>query len=190
WLPDLYQTVTPLQSNFGSLLLLIGACLLLGALAFLALYLADRFARAAALGVATRLRREIHAQVFLVGSSELPGRSDRSVVQIFTDDVSTIQQTLAQWWRAIPRGLLLLMALIGAALAINVWLALTAVLLACLIWVLANWAGASARARKNILEDRANNQMTALVEGIKQSRMVAGYMLEDTPGASFAENLD
>ena len=190
WLPQLYQNVAPLQSNFGSLLLLIGAGLLLGALAFLALHLADRFARAAALSVATRLRREIHAQVFLVGSSELPGRPDRSVVHIFTDDVSTIQQTLAQWWRAIPRGLLLLVVLIVAALSINVWLALTAVLLACLIWVLANWAGASARARKNILEDRANNQMTALVEGIKQSRMVAGYMLEDTPGAPFAENLD
>ncbi len=190
WLPGLYENIGVLRSNYGSLLLLIASGLVFGGLAFLALYLADRFARSAALSVATRLRREIHAQVFLVGSSELPGRSDRSVVHIFTEDVSTLQQTLALWWRVIPRGIFLLIALTIAALAVNVWLALTAVLLACLIWVLANWAGASARARKNILEDRANNQMTALVEGIKQSRMVAGYMLEDAPGASFEENLE
>ncbi len=190
WLLSWYRHMGALQSNYGALLLLIGAALVLGSAAFFALYLADRFARRAAVLIATRLRREIHAQAFLVGSSELPGRSDRSVVHVFSDDVDTVHRCLAEWWRAVPRGPLLLIGLFALALLVHVWLTLTALLLGCLFWVVANWAGTSAEARKTILEDRAANQMNGLVEGIKQSRMVAGYMLHDTPGASFSENLD
>ncbi len=189
WLADVYPQFSPMRGNGTGLVLLVALALLIGTLAFFALYMADRFARRAAVLVATRLRRDIHAQAFLVGSSELPGRSDRSVVHVFNHDVNTIQQTLAEWWRVFPRGPLLLVVLLAVAMLVHLWLALTAVLLGCLFWVVANWAGASAEARKTILEDRAANQMAGLLEGIKQSRMVAGYLLHDTPGASFSENL-
>src|SRR5262245_6987039 len=168
--------------------LLIAAAILGGAY-FLARRLARRAARECAPWVSARLRHDLHRGRVDLGGADVLGRSENNPVQLFTVQAGRVQDGLAAWWDAVPGGILTVVACVSLAVYLHPWLALSAILLAVLLAIVGAWLAGSASMRQLVLAERARLQMSALVEGLKHSRLVIGYQLEDTPGAPFAETM-
>ncbi len=168
---------------------LLVAAAVLGCVYFLAHRFAHRAARENALWVAARLRHDLHRQTLDLGGADVLGRSENNPVQLFAVEAGRVQDGLTAWWEAVPGGMLTVVACISLAVYLHPWLALSAVLLAVLLAIIGVWLAGATSARESILAERARVQMSALVEGLKHSRLVIGYQLEDTPGAPFAESM-
>jgi ABC-type multidrug transport system fused ATPase/permease subunit len=168
---------------------LLLAAAILGGVYFVARRLAHRAARENALWVSARLRHDLHRQTLDLGGADVLGRSENNPVQLFTVETGRVQDGLAAWWDAVPGGVLAVVACVSLAVYLHPWLALSATLLAVLLAIVGVWLAGSAAARQLVLAERSRLQMSALVEGLKHSRLVIGYQLDDTPGAPFAESM-
>jgi subfamily B ATP-binding cassette protein MsbA len=168
---------------------LLAAAAFLGAVHFVARRLAHRAARDNALWVSARLRHDLHRQTLDLGGGDVLGRLENNPVQLFTVEAAHLQNGLAAWWDAVPGGMLTVVACVSLAVYLHAWLALSAILLVVLLAMLGGWLAESSAMRQLVLTERAGLQMSALVEGLKHSRLVIGYQLEDTPGAPFAETM-
>jgi ABC-type multidrug transport system fused ATPase/permease subunit len=161
----------------------------LGGVFFLCSYLLEYGVQTTALAVAARLRHDVHRHTFHLGGADVLGRPESSPVQLFTEEVERVRRGLVAWWSAVPRAVLLLGGLMALALHLHVWLALSATLLALLLWMIGTWMVQRAGQRRVLLADRAAIHMSALVEGLKHSRLVSGYLLEDAPGAPLGQTM-
>ncbi len=184
-----YRHYPWLQSSQLYLLALICASVVLGALACLSAFLLDRLANIAAGRVATRLRTELKSQVFRIGDSDVMRRRETDVMNLFRENVEQICLGLVAWWKTVLHTPLLVLLLGLLALALDVWLALAAILMACLGWMLAAWLSGAARTQRDLLAQRSEQQMTTLLEGLKRAQLISSYLLEDTPAWSFVESL-
>ena len=54
------------------------------------------------LDVASRLRSDIIRRSLDLGSSDLMGRHQSQISELFEENVNTVREGLAAWWRAIP----------------------------------------------------------------------------------------
>lgn len=173
----------------SALWMLLIAAAILGCVYFLAHRFARRAARENALWVAARLRHDLHRQTLDLGGADVLGRSENNPVQLFAVEAGRVQEGLTAWWEAVPGGVLTVVACLSLAVYLHPWLALSVVLLAVLLGIVGAWLASVASARQLVLTERARLHMSALVEGLKHSRLVIGYQLEDTPGAPFAESM-
>jgi ATP-binding cassette subfamily B protein len=189
WLRRLYDRLPDLRTPEMCLLFLLTVGLALAGFDFVVQVLHDRWTRRLARQTASRLRQDLRRQAFHLGASELLGVREASPAQLFTERVETVREGLVAWWDAVPREVFRLLLFVGLALLLHVWLALAAMLTAVLLWLLLNWLADRARQRQILLADRAAHQMSLLIEGLGQVRLVRGLMLEDIPGQPFDETL-
>ncbi len=185
-----YRNVAILRSTELCLIAMVCSAAVLAALECLALSLLERSAKATAMVCASDLRSKIRTQAFRLGGSDVLGRAGADPVRLFTESVDQVRKGLVAWWTAWPRAPLMIGLLLSLALALQFWIAMSAILLAILLWSLGTWLAGSSKQDQAVLEDRAGKQMAALVEGLRQAPVVAGYQLEDTPGAPFGESLE
>lgn len=178
-----------LASRELCLFVLLGTGLALGTAECLLLYFLDRSVKRAAQRATTRLRGELRRQAYHLAGSELFGARETGLIELFTDRMELVRQGLVAWWQTVPREVVRLGLLVGLALVLNTWLTLAAVLLACLIWLMLDRMHASWKYRQALHDDRASLLRSMLVEGLRQVRVVRGYLLEDTPGQPFDETL-
>jgi len=162
---------------------------MLGGVSLLSARLAQRAALDNALWVSARLRHDLHRQTLDLGGADVLGRSENNPVQLFTAEVGRVEDGLLAWWQAVPGGVLAAAACLAVAVYLHPWIALSAALLAALLAMLAGWLKEVTATQQLVLSERSQLQMSALVEGLKHSRLVIGYQLEDTPGAPFVETM-
>lgn len=172
-----------------ALWLVLGMAAALAAAECFANFLLNRFSRSAALDIATRLRAELHAHTFRLGGADVLGRPETTPVRLFTVGVEAVRRGAAAWWRVVPHAVLSFVLLLTAAVSLQVWVALSAVLMVVLLWTLSSLLSGAARERRQLLHDRAQMQMAALEERLHHARLVNSYLLEETPGAPFQETL-
>jgi len=181
--PDLFTLV----AGSSALWKLLALAALFGGCYAFATRLGERGAHEAALSVSARLRHDLYHQTLDLGGADVLGGSQGHTVQLFTVEVERVRAGLAAWWAALPGCLLQISLLLALALVVHVWLTISLVLLAVLLWLLGTSVVTTSAQRKTVLADRAAVQMSALVEGLKHARLVIGYQLADTPGTPFAE---
>lgn len=100
----------------------------------IALVLHQRAILALSQEVDAELKRKIYEQVARIGPSETFTQGATAAETLLHDQTETVRRSLVAWWRVVPYGIVLLLGLLGVALAINFWLATTAILLAVVIW--------------------------------------------------------
>ncbi len=171
------------------LLWLTGLGLFLSLLESLSLIVLNGVVHRAALGVASQLKSDIHAQAFRLGSSDLLGASRSRPEELFTDKVEAVRQGMVTYWRANARGWVAVAALLLLAVMVNALLTLLAVLVAVIIWMAGNRLRQLGRARAEHWADHAETRHELLVEDMRLTSLATGYSLHDKPGAPFEAGL-
>ncbi|MBI1901474.1 MAG: ABC transporter ATP-binding protein [Planctomycetia bacterium] len=188
WLAQRACAAMPAFAQTDACLLLLSLMLFaVGATCVASLFALDRCAKRFAVGVAATLRRDIHRHAFVLGGSDLAAPGVAGAEQLFGSAAESVRYALARRWKTLPQAPLLLALLVAAALGSHVWLALTALLSAGLLWYVAASQAARARRQRAILGDRAALQMDTLLDGLAHVHVISGYLLEDAPGAPFLE---
>ena len=185
-----YLRYAALRTNQACLLSLVLAGMALSVLFAVSQWAGERARRAAAARVARELRIAIHNQTFQLGGTEVFPAREEQPLALFTDRVKRIRQALVAWWRVVPTGLLVAGVLLAAALAVQIWLALAAILLACLGGLVEQFARRRLMRRQALWADRAAGWAALLIESLRQVRTVRGYLLPDTPGHPFASTIE
>ncbi len=184
-----YRRMPGLQSSMPCLATLLAAAavaLAVGCLAWRGLH---RYAVLQAERTATSFRHEVYRHAFHLGGSDISPRKETLAVQLFTATIEQLRRGLAAWWNVVPLAPLALLVLAAVALAAHVWVTLAAALLALLLYLVSSWMAQPLRERRELLADRAAQQMALLVESLQQVRLVSGYLLDDHPGTSLAESM-
>jgi ATP-binding cassette, subfamily B, bacterial len=138
---------------------------------------------------AAELKTAIHRQAYRLGYTDVLGGNRSLPEELFTDQLETIRQGLAAWWRSIPYSVTLLVLLVTVALVIHVWLALFALVLAALIWRTDRFIRESAGHQKRLWHERARHLDSLLVESLRLTPLATGYSLDRPPGESFEDTL-
>lgn len=175
--------------NRRCLVALISAGIGLSLLESLSLIFINRSVQHAALTIASRLKSAIHTQAFRLGSSDLLGAPRTRREELFTEKVELVRAALALWWRALPRSVVALAALLVLALAVNFVLTLLALVMVALVWRVYGWLSERSRNNARLQHDRAEQRHEVLLDGLHWAPLAAGYSLTETPGEEFNQNL-
>lgn len=184
------ETFPSTRSNASCLTWLVALALALVALHAVCSYLLDRAVLAKVAECVVALRRAISTQAFQLGGAELPNRYEPAASELFSDRAESVRHGLAAWWRALPRMAMLAGLLLATALAIHAWLAIAAILLAYVCWTIYRWTERRTRRRRVLLSDRAAQQMSLLLEGLRKVRLARGLSLSEAPGQPVGPTLE
>lgn len=135
------------------------------------------------------LKTSIHHHAYRLGCSDVLGGNRSLPEELFSDRLETVRHGLASWWRSVPYSLVLLFFLLGLALAIHLWSALFALILAALIWRADRYFRESAGHQKRLWHERAQHLDSLLLESLRLTPLATGYSLDRPPGESFEDTL-
>jgi len=186
----LYRHVPGWQQNGMCLTTLILLAVLFVAAASFFSVLLDRAALRSAERAATQLRWSIHRQAFQLAASEALRGREADAAELFRDKTERVRQGLAYWRRVWPRNAIIIVLCTALALAIHLWLALAAILMASGAALLLNYLEQRPRHRKALLSDRAGVRMSLLIESLRQIRLARGLLIDDAPGEPFTAGLE
>jgi ABC-type multidrug transport system fused ATPase/permease subunit len=177
-----YNSSAWMSSNIRCLwvLLILGA--LLATLESLTLWFFYFNVQRAALDVGSRLRGAIHDQAFRLGVFDLLGDRVTQAERLISEQVPQVERGLVQWWRAVPRSLVVLVSCLLLALLANVWLALVTLLMGVFVWLLYSFLKGRTDVQVRQCDERAAGELDHLLEQLRQVALVAGYLLSHVPG--------
>ena len=184
-----WRSCTPLQSNFSALLCLLGATLVAGAVRISAASHVRVVASRMATEVAIGLRRSIHRQAMRLGPSDLDGAEQRTAVDLFVAATSEARQGLTEWLSHVVRAPLTLGLLMALLLIVDWRLGLQCLIpLGVVGWVIQEerTRGAAMRQRS---EAEAQAELRPLAEGLRKTRLVRAYGMEEFEHEQFQKHL-
>lgn len=184
--PDTYLELW--QGGIGKFPLSIGFTILVAlAAAFalveiIALWLLHRLVVSAALSMGAKLKMAIYKQINRIGASEPLGGARSRPEVLFVDQVEKVESGVMQYWKAVPRSITLLLALLTLAIMADLWMAILAILLGVMIWIVFNWLR-NQQEETRVQADRAAAQLEKkLLEDLRLAPLVVSYGMQDPPG--------
>jgi ATP-binding cassette, subfamily B, bacterial len=187
---QLYESLTPLRSNQGYLLTLIATVWALSLLAAAALYWMEIVIQRAACRVVSALRQQIHSQAHRLGAGDLFIGQKLISVELFTHKTDAVQSGLVAWWRALPHAACFALFMMGLALAVDFWLALSTVLLVIISWWIFSELRRRARQKGGVLAGRGGQVSKMLIEHLQQNRLLGNWSTNGpSDSKSFADHL-
>lgn len=136
------------------------------------------------------LRTAVYRQTLRLGPSDVSGRRFESAQRLFTDDTEGVREALSQWRSRWPLVLTRLPTLVLCMLAIDWRLAVQCLVPAAGCW----WVWRHERDRvarqRRLAESRAESELRFLAEGLKNSRLIRGYHMEDFEQKLFSQHLN
>jgi ATP-binding cassette subfamily B protein len=173
WQPRLGGT--PNQSYLSGLFLLaLGLAVVRGLLLNATAYLAA----AATLDAVIRLRRAIYQHAVRLGSLAVRAVGPGETVGLFTRQADRVGDALYAWLTAAWRHPVKFTLLLILILAVNFWLAVSFLLLALLVWVIAGQIAAYFRREARTGSRQGEAQLALLQESIGLIRLVKCYQME------------
>lgn len=171
------------------LLLLLVAGLLLSAFYCLAHLALDRAIQTSAARTALALRHDLFEQHLRMGGVDLASRRQAGIEELLGDRVETVREGVAQWWRSVPFAVVAVPALVLLALKAQLWVAVVAMLMIALNWlVLQRWEERLRRHRV-LWADRQAQHTAALAESLRHVRLAQSAAVDGLPGESLADRL-
>ncbi|QDT39391.1 ABC transporter ATP-binding protein [Stratiformator vulcanicus] len=185
----LYHAIPAFQGNRTTLLILIGAGVVLGLLRAGLLSIARGLSDRAALETVTRLRRMLHRQALRLGTADLTGRDSNNIVQFFTEDCDRIRDGVALFAYRIGRHPAKLVLLSAMAFSVQ-WL----VTLQCLLPLAVCWFLFHRERRRMAETTRAANavalrEIRLLSESLTRARLIRGFGMEQFDEQRFEQEL-
>jgi ATP-binding cassette, subfamily B, bacterial len=185
-----YHRVTWFRENNRSLALLVLIALAFACLRGACLWRAESVSTGAALDVATRLRRTLHRQTLRLGPGDLTDPDGTQVIGLFTNEVDQVRDGIQAWIYRLgcyPSQLILLVPLV---LAVNWRAGLQCLLLLGGCWFLVQRQRLRFAAARKLEEARAERRLRLLAEGLRKTRIVRGYGMEDFEHQQFHHHLE
>ena len=188
FLAGCYRRIGAFEHDVSCLVALVMAALVIALARAGLLFVAHRAAATAALGATTSLRRALHRQAFLVGTTNL-ARPAGQAIDLFVSETQTVRAGLLAWYGPLMREPIKLALLLILALMVHVWLTLAAVLLACLGWYLFTQLEVRWRRAAQAAGEQSSRDLTLLVEGLKQIRLVRSFLMQEGEQQRFERQL-
>jgi ATP-binding cassette, subfamily B, bacterial len=185
-----YHRAAWFRENNKSLGLLVVIAFAFACLRGVCLWRAESVSTSAAIDVATRMRRTLHRQTLRLGPGDLTDPDGTQVIGLFTNEVDQVRDCIQTWIYRLgcyPSQLLLLVPL---AFAIHWRAALQCLILLGGCWFLVQRQRLRFAAARKLEEARAERRLRLLAEGLRKTRIVRGYGMEDFEHQQFHHHLD
>lgn len=185
----LVRGIPALQTTNSALLVLLASNILLALTSSLSATQIKSLAFRSSQEVATRLRQSLHRQTLRLGPSDLEDGAGEVAFLMFTGDVERVREGIQTWFERLVRFPPLLAGLAILLLMTHWLLALQCVvpLLACLYLVRRERLRFEQSRRK--MEDRVGDDLRLLAEGLRKSRLVRGFGMENFEHERFGMHL-
>ncbi|WP_437187284.1 ABC transporter transmembrane domain-containing protein [Planctomicrobium sp. SH668] len=189
WLEPVYRRLPVLGTTPGALSVLAAATLL----TFILMSYSRTHARVqsalSARELATWLRNSIHRQTLRLGPSDLTGRRYETALNLFVDDAELLRESLTNWrWRFV-RAWFMLPVIICAILIIDWKLGIECLVPTVACWYIFRFERSAGVRRRQVAESHAETEVRFLAEGLKQTRLVRGYNMEEFEQSLFQQHL-
>lgn len=138
---------------------------------------------------ATQLRTSLHRHALRMGTSDLLHRSTDDAVTLFRTDSETVRTNIARWIEGISLSPLRLLLICGILLALDWKLTFECVVpvVACAYLVVRDHR--HTRKVERLGTDRLQQELDYAIEGVRHSRLVRGYALDEFEHARFETHL-
>ena len=185
----LVRWIPSLRTTNSALLTLLAANIALALISSLSALQIKTLAFRASQEVATRLRQSLHRQTLRLGPSDLEDAAGEVAFLMFTGDVERVREGIQTWFERVVRFPPLLAGLAFLLLMTHWLLALQCLvpLLACLYLVRRERLRFEQSRRK--LEDRVDDDLRLLAEGLRKTRLVRGFGMENFEHERFGVHL-
>lgn len=185
----LVRSVSALRTTNSALLTLLAVNLALALISSLSALQIKTLAFRTSQVVATRLRQSLHRQTLRLGPSDLEDDAGEVAFLMFTGDVERVREGIQLWFERVVRFPLLLAGLVLLTLMTHWLLALQCLvpLMACL-YLVRNERRRFEQSRRK-LEERVGDDLRLLAEGLRKSRLVRGFGMENFEHERFGNHL-
>lgn len=175
WMWKYGQGTAPNSYYLTGLLLLAIVLSLLEASALFVMH--DGAARATS-EASRRLRRAVYHHTYRLGTLAVKALGPAEATSIFTRHIEAVHDALYAWMTVRFREPVKFFLLLAFALVLNVWLALSFVTFALLIWLFGGQLAAYFRRQGRVAEQRAATHLALLQESLMLMRLVKVYLME------------
>ena len=187
---ELYRKVPALRENGSALALMVLMSVVIGFLRSLMLARAARLSNRNGLNAVTRLRRAVHRQTLRLGPGNLQTADNKHVLELFTNQMNCVHNGVTCWVYRLGRNPLELVLLLAVAISFQ-W----RVTLQCLIplgfcWYFLQRENQRFQAARQLAGSRVDAELRLLGEGLRKTRIVRGYGMEDFEHKQFNKHLD
>jgi ABC-type multidrug transport system fused ATPase/permease subunit len=189
-LTSAFRRIPSLHDNSGALVLLVLTAIGLSLLRVILLARARQLSDSVALETVTRLRRTLHRQTLRLGPADLEESESGRVLELFTTEIERLRRGIAIWIDRLDRYPVKLVLLLALVISIH-----PLVVLQCLIplagcWFLVQRERQRSEAARKLAEDRADDELRLLAEGLGKTRLVSGFAMEDSEHEQFQMHLE
>ncbi len=186
----LYRASLFFQGNESAVIAFSLFVLLLGLLWSTSVALNQRAAAAASGLSANRLRRGIHRQALRLAPSNLSSAGTDEALTLFLDRTDKVQSGLSKWVTILTRDGLELVSLAAFLLLIQWRVGLLCLIpIAVCLYLLMRLSKAYEE-RDEAADQKTSSELSRLAEGLKKSRLVRAYGMEEHEQTQFTGTLD
>jgi ATP-binding cassette subfamily B protein len=185
-----YRRIPWFRENIKCLTLLVLIGVLIASVRGLCLWRAKTVSTGVALDAATRLRRTLHRQTLRLGPGDLTDPEGTQVIALFTKEVDQVRDALQTWIYRLGCDPSQLAFLLLLALAVQWRVALQCFILLGGCWYLVQRQRLRSATAERVEEGRADSRLRLLAEGLRKTRIVRGYGMEEFEHDHFQHHLD
>lgn len=185
-----YRHVPWFRENIKCLTLLVLIGIVIACVRGLCLWRAKTVSTGVALEAATRLRRTLHRQTLRLGPGDLTDPEGTQVIGLFTHEVDEVRDSIQTWIYRLGCDPSQLAFLLLLALAVQWRVALQCLILLGGCWFLVQRQRQRFAAAEKLEESHADARLRLLAEGLRKTRIVRGYGMEDFEHEHFQHHLD
>lgn len=171
--------IPALRANSSALFALLTSNVVMGVIAGLSSLQVRTLAFRLSQEVATRLRQSVHRQTLRLGPSDLDDDAGEVAFLMFTGDVERVREGIQSWFERIVRHSLLLASLLFVALVTHWLLALQCLLPLVACWYLVRRERQRFEQSRCRIEDQIGSELKLLAEGLRKTRLVRGFGMEN-----------
>lgn len=189
-LSQAYHRFAWFRENLKCLTLLVLIGVVIACVRGLCLWRAKTVSTGVALDAATRLRRTLHRQTLRLGPGDLTDPEGTQVIGLFTNEVDQVRDSIQTWIYRLGCNPSQLAFLLLLALAVQWRIALQCLILLGGCWFLVQRQRLRSAAAEKLEEARADSRLRLLAEGLRKTRIVRGYGMEDFEHEHFQHHLE
>ncbi len=179
WVLLLAIAVPWLQSAYGAIIACIVAGLVLASVYGIAQNRAYSCASKTSHKLSSWLRNSIHRQTLRLGPSDFSGQRHQSALKLFVDETEDLRETVEKFRYCLVRGSVFIPVLLLSVLLIDWRLGLQCLIPAGVCWMIYRYQRRKGSAERQLADAHAETEVRFLAEGLKQTRLVRGYNLEE-----------
>jgi ATP-binding cassette subfamily B protein len=175
-------------SSRALITLMIVLCVALG-MRWLCSWLAQGFVSGHVTAVVQRLRQHIHRKAIRLEPADLTGDQSRATDRLFRDSSLALEKAAVSWGQIWLTAFPDLLAVTGLALLVHWRVAVETLVPVVLCWFALRLESQRMEGSYRLLSEQADRSLRKLAEGLRKTRIVTGFAMEQMEQQQFEKNL-